>query len=341
MTRTVQGSKRWWRGCVVLWALGLLLTASLVVAAPGAKLATSSTTVSITFDDALAEQNAAADILHGRGLNGTFYIISSAVGTPGHFKQGDLKRLVSLGHEIGGHSVSHRDLTTLPADEARREVCTDRATLARWGFRVTSFSYPYASHNRSIEAIVRDCGYNSARLGGGILRPGTDPRRCPHCPMVETIPPANPYTVRTLQAIDPSWTLEEIKGVVTNAEDHGGGWVILIFHHISDDHGPLSTSPAVLDAIAAWLSPRKIHGTQVKTIDQVIRGSVKPIVDAVPDAAHGVMNPSAEIASGARSPACRARTKRINSARWKQTGAAPTRKENTTRHRHQLHQRQS
>jgi hypothetical protein len=81
MTRTVQGSKRWWRGCVVLWALGLLLTASLVVAAPGAKLATSSTTVSITFDDALAEQNAAADILHGRGLNGTFYIISSAVGT--------------------------------------------------------------------------------------------------------------------------------------------------------------------------------------------------------------------------------------------------------------------
>jgi peptidoglycan/xylan/chitin deacetylase (PgdA/CDA1 family) len=340
VTHTVQGSRRWWRGCVVLWALGLLLTASMVVAAPGAKAATASTTVSITFDDALAEQNAAADILHRRGLNGTFYIISGAVGTPGHFDQGDLKRLVSLGHEIGGHSVSHRDLTTLPADEARREVCADRATLARWGFRVASFSYPYASHNRSIEAIVRDCGYNSARLGGGILRPGTDPRGCPRCPMVETIPPANPYTVRTLQAIDPSWTLEEIKGVVTNAEDYGGGWVILVFHHISDDHGPLSTSPAVLDALAAWLSPRKVHGTQVKTIDQVIGGSVKPIVNAVPDAAHGVMNPSAEIASSTKSPACRARTKWVNSARWKQTRAAPTRKESTTRRRYQLHQRQ-
>lgn len=280
VTNTVPESRRWWRGCVVLWALRLLLTASMVVVTPGAKSATGSTTVSITFDDAFADQNAAADILHRRGLNGTFYIISSAVGTPGHFELGDLNRLVSLGHEIGGHSVSHRDLTTLPAEEVRREVCTDRTTLAGWGFRVTSFAYPYASHNKSIETTVRDCGYNSARLGGGILRPGTDPSHCPHCPMVETIPPANPYTVRTLQAIDPSWTLEEIKGVVTNVEDHGGGWVILVFHHISDDHGPLST-------LAAWLNPRKVHGTHVKTIDQVIGGSVKPIVNAAPNTAYG------------------------------------------------------
>src|SRR5437763_11646159 len=100
VTHTVPGSRRWWRGCVVLRALGLVLTASMVVATPGAKAATGSTTVSITFDDALADQNAAADILRRRGLNGTFYIISSAVGTPGHFELGDLKRLVSLGHEI-------------------------------------------------------------------------------------------------------------------------------------------------------------------------------------------------------------------------------------------------
>jgi hypothetical protein len=43
--------------------------------------------------------------------------------------------------------------------------------------------------------------------------------------VAETIPPANPYTIRTLQAIDPSWTLADLKGVVTNVEDHGGGWV--------------------------------------------------------------------------------------------------------------------
>jgi hypothetical protein len=51
-THDVQGSRRWWRGCVVLWALGLLLAAAMVVAAPSAKAATAPTTVSITFDDA-------------------------------------------------------------------------------------------------------------------------------------------------------------------------------------------------------------------------------------------------------------------------------------------------
>ena len=51
-THDVQGSRRWWRGCVVLWALGLLLAAAMVVAAPSAKAATAPTAVSITFDDA-------------------------------------------------------------------------------------------------------------------------------------------------------------------------------------------------------------------------------------------------------------------------------------------------
>jgi peptidoglycan/xylan/chitin deacetylase (PgdA/CDA1 family) len=120
---------------LALWAIGLLATAAIVVAAPSAKAATAPTVVSLTFDDALAEQKTAADILHKHGLNGTFYINSGAVGTPNYFEQGDLKWLASLGHEIGGHSVSHPDLTTLPADEARQQVCADRVTLAGWGFR--------------------------------------------------------------------------------------------------------------------------------------------------------------------------------------------------------------
>jgi peptidoglycan/xylan/chitin deacetylase (PgdA/CDA1 family) len=234
--------------------------------------------VSLTFDDALAEQKTAADILHKHGLNGTFYINSGTVGKPHYFEQGNLKRLASLGHEIGGHSASHLDLTTLPADDARREVCADRATLTGWGFRVTSFAYPYASHNRAIETIVQDCGYNSARKDGGIRRPRISPESCPRCPVAETIPPADPYTIRTPHEIDTSWTLADMKSVVTNAEDHGGGWVVLVFHHMCDDRCPLSTSPAILDAFAAWLKSREARGTQVKTVDHVIEGSVKPIV---------------------------------------------------------------
>lgn len=253
----------------MLWSLGLLLPAMMVVVAPSAQAATAPTIVSITFDDGLSEQNAAAEILHKHGLRGTFYISSGAVGTPGYFEHGDLTRLASLGHEIGGHTVSHPDLTTLPPDEARRQVCADRTTLAGWGFRATSFAYPYGSHNRSTEVIARECGYRSARTAGGILRPATRTRDCPLCPAAETIPPADPYAIRNLPAIDPSWTLAELKAAVTNAEDHGGGWVILVFHHICDNNCPLSTSPAVLDAFATWLTFREARGTHVKTVDHV------------------------------------------------------------------------
>jgi len=270
----VTASRRWWRANIALWVIGLLVIAAMAQAAPSARAATSPTIVSITFDDGLAEQNVAADILDKHGLSGTFYISSGAVGAPDYFTRNDLTRLVSRGHEIGGHSASHPDLTTLPAGEVHREVCTDWTTLARWGFRVTSFSYPYASHSDSIEAIVRDCGYGSARLGGGIFRPGTNSGNCPGCPMAEEIPPANPYTIRTLPAVDSSWTLAEMKTAVRNAENHGGGWVILVFHHICDNNCPLSTSPADLDGFAAWLASRKGRGTQVKTVDQVIAAAL-------------------------------------------------------------------
>jgi peptidoglycan/xylan/chitin deacetylase (PgdA/CDA1 family) len=307
----------------VVSTFALLFAGAMVVALPARKV-TAPTTVSITFDDALAEQNAAADVLHKYRLNGTFYINSGAVGTPGYFGQDDLKRLASLGHEIAGHTVSHLNLTTLPEDETRRQVCTDRATLTSWGFKVTSLAYPYATHNRSTEAIARDCGYNSARMTGGIRRPGKSPGSCPNCPAAETTPPADPYLIRTPQEIDTSWTLADMKGVVTNAEDHGGGWVVLVLHHECDQNcSRLSTSPAVLDAFAAWLKPRQASGTRVKTVDQVIGGAVRPAVAAPPAPTHGVVNPSLESSSGTGIPDCWLRTGwGTNSAQWEQTGAA-------------------
>ena len=57
-----------------------------------------------------------------------------------HFPASDA--IAGMGHEIGGHSVTHPDLTTLPSDEAKRQICDDRVNLTNWGFRVTSLAYP-------------------------------------------------------------------------------------------------------------------------------------------------------------------------------------------------------
>jgi hypothetical protein len=52
--KSVSGSGRWWRACVVS-ALALVFIAAVVVVALPAREATAPTTVSITFDDALSE----------------------------------------------------------------------------------------------------------------------------------------------------------------------------------------------------------------------------------------------------------------------------------------------
>ena len=106
------------------------------------------TVVSFTFDDGDADQMTAARILRSYGMRGTFYIITGAVGTPGYVTLADLHQLAAAGNEIGGHTVSHLELTHVSTAEARRQVCTGRDILTRWGFRVTSFAYPGAATAR-------------------------------------------------------------------------------------------------------------------------------------------------------------------------------------------------
>src|SRR5215475_14732769 len=48
----------------------------------------------------------------------------------------------------------------------------------------------------------------------------------------ETIPPLDPYATRTPADPKQGTTLSTIEGYVTAAEQNGGGWVQLTFHHI-------------------------------------------------------------------------------------------------------------
>src|SRR5215510_12174240 len=104
------------------------------VSAPGLTLAmllggasvawAQSTVVSLSFDDAYADQRTARTLLAARGMRATFYIVSSFVGRDsGHLTADDLRQFAADGHEIGGHTVTHADLTTLSSASATREVC--------------------------------------------------------------------------------------------------------------------------------------------------------------------------------------------------------------------------
>jgi peptidoglycan/xylan/chitin deacetylase (PgdA/CDA1 family) len=276
----------------------LALLAFLIPCLPRAAHADTRTTVSLTFDDGIKDQfTNARPLLQSHGMHGTFYIISGQTNLSGYMSQADISALAADGDEIGGHTVDHADLTTLSSDDAKREVCNDRVTLLNWGFSVKSFAYPFGAANATAEQAVAYCGYNSARTVGGVVSPGS----CSGCAYAETIPPADAYYTQTPDSIQTNTTLTQMKQLVTQAEQHGGGWVQLVMHHICDGCDPTyGLSPSTLSDFLDWLAPRSAIGTVVKTVDQVIGGTVKPGVPGPPlnppTSGNLVQNPSLESA---------------------------------------------
>lgn len=269
------------------------------------------TVVSLTFDDGNDDQRLAETLLQANGLVGTFFVISGSVGTPGYVSVEDLKRFAADGQEIGGHTVNHLPLTTLSDDEAARQICNDRANLLGWGLPVTDFAMPFADADDGTQAAVRRCGYNSARGLKGLCT-GTPPTRTRQsgCVTAESIPPADPYPTRALNQVDSTWTQADLRGAVTGAQQSGGGWVQLTFHHICDGCSPAAVRPADLDAFLSWLKERAGAGdVTVETVHEVIGGTVKPAVRLSPPPPAGkgvnaIENPSLEVSGPDGMPDC-------------------------------------
>jgi peptidoglycan/xylan/chitin deacetylase (PgdA/CDA1 family) len=258
------------------------------------------TVVSLTFDDANADQLPAAQTLVDNGLRGTFFINSGFLGASDYMSTAQVQALAKAGHEIGGHTVNHPDLTAISAAEAKRQICLDRSNLSSLGLSVTDFAYPFASENASVESIVNACGYNSARgLGDVKSRFG-----CPDCDYSETIPPQNARDTAALDEVESTWTLKDLQDPITNAAPTGG-WVQYTFHHVCPT-GTTCADPQITSALytqfVQWLGAKvKAAGStvQVKTVAQVINKAARPVVAATYTAPAGpgvnaIKNPSLE-----------------------------------------------
>ncbi|WP_460515629.1 Ig-like domain-containing protein [Flindersiella endophytica] len=223
--------------------------------------------MSFTFDDGQATQYASLPIMSSRGMAGTYYINSALVGSSSFYMNwSQIHDLANAGAEIGGHTLHHTDLTTVSRTTATTEVCQDRQNLIGQGFSVTSFAYPYASVNSTAESVVAECGYASGRGVGGV-RTGNI---CTDCPWAETIPPADPMWLQTPEPVASNTTLAQLQAMVTNAENNGGGWVILTIHGVCTSCGSDGLNPSTLAAFLDWLGPRASSGTVVRTVGDVM-----------------------------------------------------------------------
>lgn len=273
---------------------GLCVAVALLALAPAAPAeAAPATVVSLTFDDGNADQMNAVAIMQKAGVKGTFYIISGLVGAPAYMTRANLNTIAAAGSEIGGHTVSHPELTTVSLKDAKREICDGRVMLDRWGFHdVRSFAYPYAAFNASTEGVVKACGFNNARTLGDIASPHSSVTL-----RSGRIPPADTYDLPAPREIDNTWTLAQMEAIVTDAE-RVGGWVPFVFHHVCASGCALNITPTTFADFVAWLKTRPAT-TTVKTVGDVVGGAVKPVVSGPPwSSPTSLRNPSLERANG-------------------------------------------
>jgi peptidoglycan/xylan/chitin deacetylase (PgdA/CDA1 family) len=148
----------------------------------------------LTFDDGYADfASTVTPLLAARGLPATVYVTTGALRAAGRPSGGgpfpfvemlswaQVRELDAVGVEIGGHSMTHPQLDTLPRKSVREEVAGCKRELEdALGHQVVSFAYPHGYSSRAVRGLVREAGWTSAaaiRAASALSSEKDDPLR--------------------------------------------------------------------------------------------------------------------------------------------------------------------
>jgi len=151
--------------------------------------------VLLTFDDGYEELLANAHpVLEELGFPYTVFLVSGVIGKTNNWDAFEemapfkilswdqIRQMQASGlASFQPHTDSHPRLSTLPIEEARREICVSRDVLEQeLGTRTDVFCYPYGDLNSDVASLVSDLGFSSAvTTQFGRVRRQDDPIRLP------------------------------------------------------------------------------------------------------------------------------------------------------------------
>lgn len=214
------------RGGAVAWlrvAAAALLAAGLVLVPAASAPAAPQTRVSLTFDNGAASQY---DLGYQQALKphhatATYFVNSGTIGVGTNIMTwNELSTLAADGNDIGGKTVDGSDLTTDP--DPSSQVCNDRTALVQHGLDPVAFAYPGGAFDPTVENVVKDCGYGSARSAGSLSPNGPT--------YAEALPPTDWYATRAW-APTGQVTLADMKSLVSGAAQDGG-WTQIVMDRV-------------------------------------------------------------------------------------------------------------
>ena len=94
----------------------------------------------------------------------------------GELSEGQVKEMIAAGWQVGAHTITHPDLTTLSGAALEREIGgSKRALERRLGVEIDVFCYPSGRYDETTIAAVEDAGF----IGATTTEPGFAAARPP------------------------------------------------------------------------------------------------------------------------------------------------------------------
>jgi len=203
--------------------------------------------LSLTFDDGWEDNYfTALPILDQYGFKSTQYYATTYIenNLPEQYK---ISAFVNDGHEIGAHSVTHPDLTTLSDGKLDYELSHSKSILESFAGagNVNSFATPYGAYDsRVITAILKYfCSHRSTDAGFNI-RDGIT---------IANVRVQNMLKTTTLAEFD-SWIDQAVRD---------NSWLVLVYHRVADDPGEYDTKTP---DFSSQMEEIKKSGIDVKTV---------------------------------------------------------------------------
>lgn len=204
--------------------------------------------VSLTFDDGYySAYSKGIPILDAAGIKSTFYTITTLVGdtADGYVTQAELQTLYKNGHEIGNHTRTHPDLTTVSSTQLTSETSGAQSDLQGWGYNPMTFAYPYDQYNTTVEDAVWAAGVRGARDSdyGGYNNATSYPLLLDGMPSEYDLGTDNSTTVI-------GWMDQAVANKM---------WVIILWHRVDETGNPISVPSSVIQDAVNHILADGIH----------------------------------------------------------------------------------
>jgi peptidoglycan/xylan/chitin deacetylase (PgdA/CDA1 family) len=135
-------------------------------------------TIIITFDDGYRNNFIeAVPILKEFGFPCTIFIVIDGIGKDNFWhdpktetrvpmlSEAEIQQLINSGFEIGAHTLTHKNLSKIPLEQAKKEITESKIKLEnKFKYPICAFAYPYGggAFNEQLREYAKQAGYSFA-----------------------------------------------------------------------------------------------------------------------------------------------------------------------------------